>query len=36
VNACPAVVDDTLLVGSGITRPGGAAPELVAFALRRP
>jgi alcohol dehydrogenase (cytochrome c) len=33
VNACPAVVDDTLLVGSGIRRPGGAMPELVAFAL---
>jgi alcohol dehydrogenase (cytochrome c) len=34
VNACPAVVDDTLLIGSGIQRPGGAVPELDAFALR--
>jgi len=33
VNACPTVVDDTLLVGSGIRRPGEAMPELVAFAL---
>ena len=34
VNACPAVVGDLLLVGSGIRRPGGPMPELVAFALR--
>ena len=34
VNACPAVVGDLLLVGSGIRRPGGPVPELVAFALR--
>jgi alcohol dehydrogenase (cytochrome c) len=34
VNACPAVVDDTLLVGSEVRRPSGAVPELVAFALR--
>jgi alcohol dehydrogenase (cytochrome c) len=34
VNACPAVVGDTLLVGSGVRRPGGPEPELVAFALR--
>jgi outer membrane protein assembly factor BamB len=34
INACPAVVGDTLLVGSGIRRPGGPVPELVAFALR--
>ena len=34
VNACPAVVGDTLLVGSGVRRPGGPVPELVAFALR--
>jgi outer membrane protein assembly factor BamB len=33
VNACPAVVGDLLLVGAGIRRPSGAAPELVAFGL---
>jgi hypothetical protein len=33
VNACPAVVGDLLLVGAGIQRPNGAAPELVAFGL---
>jgi alcohol dehydrogenase (cytochrome c) len=34
VNACPAIVGDTLVVGAGIKRPHGAVPELVAFALR--
>jgi outer membrane protein assembly factor BamB len=34
VRACPAVVDDALLLGSGIRRIGGTASELVAFALR--
>ena len=34
VNACPAVVGDLVLFGAGIGRPGGAAPELVAFGLR--
>ena len=33
-NACPAVVGDTLLVGSGIRHPHGPAPALVAFGLR--
>ena len=33
VNACPAVAGDTLLVGAGIPRPNGDAPELVAFGL---
>jgi alcohol dehydrogenase (cytochrome c) len=33
VNACPAVAGDVLLVGGGIRRPHGLAPELVAFAL---
>jgi outer membrane protein assembly factor BamB len=35
VNACPAVVGDLVLFGAGIPRPGGRAPELVAFGLRR-
>jgi alcohol dehydrogenase (cytochrome c) len=34
VNACPTVVGDVLIVGSGIRRPGGPLPELVAFGLR--
>jgi outer membrane protein assembly factor BamB len=34
INACPAIVGDVLLVGAGIRRPNGAAPELVAFGLR--
>ena len=34
VNACPAVVGDLLVIGAGIRRPGGALPELVAFAAR--
>ncbi len=34
VNACPAVVGDLVLFGAGVRRPGGAAPELVAFGLR--
>jgi alcohol dehydrogenase (cytochrome c) len=34
VNACPAVVGDLLVVGAGVRRPNGAAPELVAFGLR--
>ena len=33
VNACPAVVGDLLLVGAGVRRADGAAPELVAFGL---
>ena len=33
-NACPAVLGDTLLVGSGIRHPHGPAPALVAFGLR--
>jgi outer membrane protein assembly factor BamB len=33
LNSCPAVVGDVLLVGAGIRRPNGAAPELVAFGL---
>jgi outer membrane protein assembly factor BamB len=33
VNACPAVAGDMLLVGAGIRRPNGDAPELVAFGL---
>jgi hypothetical protein len=28
------VVGDLVLLGSGIRRPGGATPELVAFGLR--
>jgi outer membrane protein assembly factor BamB len=32
-NACPAVVGDLVLFGAGIRRPGGPAPELVAYAL---
>ena len=32
INACPAVVGDVLLVGSGVRRPGGPSPALVAFA----
>jgi alcohol dehydrogenase (cytochrome c) len=35
VNACPAVVGDLLLVGAGVRRSNGAAPELVAFGLDR-
>ena len=31
VNACPAVAGDLLLVGAGVPRSGGGAPELVAF-----
>jgi alcohol dehydrogenase (cytochrome c) len=31
VNACPAVVGDLVLFGAGVRRPGGGAPELVAF-----
>ena len=34
INACPAVVGDLLLVGAGVRRAGGGAPELVAFGLR--
>jgi outer membrane protein assembly factor BamB len=34
VNACPAVVGDLLVVGAGVRRANGAAPELVAFGLR--
>lgn len=34
VNACPTVVGDLVLFGAGIRRPGGPAPELVAFGLR--
>jgi alcohol dehydrogenase (cytochrome c) len=33
VNACPAVVGDLVLFGAGVRRPGGAAPEVVAFGL---
>jgi len=33
VNACPAVAGDLLLVGAGVPRSGGGAPELVAFGL---
>lgn len=33
VNACPAVAGDMLLVGAGIRRLDGHAPELVAFGL---
>ena len=33
VNACPAVAGDMVLVGAGIPRPNGDAPELVAFGL---
>ena len=32
VPGCPAVVGDTLVVGSGAKRPGGPPPALVAFA----
>jgi outer membrane protein assembly factor BamB len=34
VNACPAVAGDLVLFGAGVRRPGGGAPELVAFGLR--
>jgi alcohol dehydrogenase (cytochrome c) len=33
VNSCPAV-SNLVLFGAGVRRHGGAAPELVAFALR--
>jgi outer membrane protein assembly factor BamB len=33
INACPAVVGDQLLVGSGVRRPHGPLPGLVAFGL---
>jgi outer membrane protein assembly factor BamB len=33
VNACLAIAGDSLLVGAGIRRPNGDAPELVAFGL---
>jgi outer membrane protein assembly factor BamB len=31
INACPAVAGELLLVGAGIRRPGGPAPEIVAY-----
>jgi outer membrane protein assembly factor BamB len=34
VNACPAVVGDTLLVGAGVRVSSGSVPELVAFGTR--
>lgn len=34
INACPSVVGDLLLAGSGIRRKGGPRPELVAYGLR--
>jgi alcohol dehydrogenase (cytochrome c) len=33
VNACPAVLGDLVLFGAGVRRPGGRAPQLVAFEL---
>lgn len=33
-NGCPAIVGDLLVVGAGVRRPGGPAPELVAFEIR--
>ena len=33
INACPAIVGDLLVVGAGVRRPGGGAPEVVAFGV---